>query len=284
MNNTITLNDGVQIPAVGFGTFLIPPDGSTYTAVLEALKTGYRHIDTATAYYNEEEVGKAVRESGIPREEIFITSKLWVSHFGYERAKIGIDRSLKKLGMDYMGLYLLHQPYGDVAGAWKALEEAKQAGKIRSIGVSNMTPKIWNTYIPQFSVMPSVNQIECNPYAQQKAIREIMTTSDVKVECWGPLGQGSKELLTNESIAAIGEKYGKNVGQVILRFEVQEGMIILPKSTNPERIKGNLDIFDFSLTNDEMEAMRGLDTGKTKHDPDAPGIGEYLINNYPIED
>ena len=284
MNNTITLNDGIQIPAVGFGTFLIPPDGSTYTAVLEALKAGYRHIDTATAYYNEEEVGKAVRDSSIPREEVFITSKLWVSHFGYERAKIGIDRSLKKLGMNYMDLYLLHQPYGDVAGAWKALEEAKQVGKIRSIGVSNMTPKIWNAYIPQFSVMPSVNQIECNPYAQQKAIREIMSVSGVKVECWGPLGQGSKELLTNAQITTIGEKYGKNVGQVILRFEVQEGMIVLPKSTNPERIKSNLDIFDFTLTEDEMNIMRSLDTGKTKHDPDAPGVGEYLINNYPIED
>ncbi|MBR4320797.1 MAG: aldo/keto reductase [Oscillospiraceae bacterium] len=284
MNNTITLNDGIQIPAVGFGTFLIPPDGSTYTAVLEALKAGYRHIDTATAYYNEEEVGKAVRDSGIPREEVFITSKLWVSHFGYEKAKIGIDRSLKKLGMNYMDLYLLHQPYGDVAGAWKALEEAKQAGKIRSIGVSNMTPKIWNAYVPQFSVMPSVNQIECNPYAQQKVIREIMSVSGVKVECWGPLGQGSKELLTNAQITTIGEKYGKNVGQVILRFEVQEGMIVLPKSTNPERIKSNLDIFDFTLTEDEMNIMRSLDTGKTKHDPDAPGVGEYLINNYPIED
>ena len=207
-----------------------------------------------------------------------------MSHFGYERAKIGIDRSLKKLGIDYMDLYLLHQPYGDVTGAWKALEEAKQAGKIRSIGVSNMTPKIWNTYVPQFSVMPSVNQIECNPYAQQKAIREIMAVPDVKVECWGPLGQGNKELLTNAQIAAIGEKYGKNVGQVILRFEVLEGMIVLPKSTNPERIKSNLDIFDFTLTEEEMDIMRSLDTGKTKHDPDALGVGEYLINNYPIED
>ncbi len=284
MNTSITLNDGTSIPAVGFGTFLIPADGSTYTAVLEALRSGYRHIDTATAYYNEEEVGKAVRDSGIPREEVFITSKLWVSHFGYEKALLGIDRSLKKLGMDYMDLYLLHQPYGDVVGAWKALEEAKKAGKIRSIGVSNMTPKIWNTYVPQFATVPSVNQIECNPFSQQKAIREIMRENDVRVECWGPLGQGSKELLTNASIAAIGEKYGKNVGQVILRFEVQEGMIVLPKSTNPERIKSNLDIFDFELNQDEMEIIRGLDTGKTKHDPDAPGVGEYLIQNYPIED
>ncbi len=284
MSKTIKLNDGVQIPSVGFGTFLIHPDGSTYKAVREALEAGYRHIDTATAYYNEEEVGNAVRDSGIPREEIFITSKLWVSHFGYERAKIGIERSLKKLRMDYMDLYLLHQPYGDVNGAWKALEQAKAEGKIRSIGVSNMTVKIWNSFVPQFATMPSVNQIECNPFSQQKNIRSVMAEGNVKVECWGPLGQGSKDLLTNETIINIGEKYGKNVGQVILRFEVQEDMIVLPKSTNPQRIKSNLDIFDFELTEDEMNVIRSLDTGKTKHDPDAPGVGEFLIKNYPIED
>ena len=280
----VTLNDGVQIPAGGFGTFLIPADGSTYKAVRAALEAGYRHIDTATSYYNEEEVGQAVRDSGIPRKEIFITSKLWVSHFGYERAQAGIERSLRKLGMDYIDLYLLHQPYGDVAGAWKALEEAKAAGKIRSIGVSNMTPKIWNTYVPGFNEMPSVNQIECNPFAQQKAIREIMVAHDVKVECWGPLGQGNKDLLTNETIRSIGKKYGKNAGQVILRFEVQDGMIVLPKSTNPERIKSNLDIFDFRLSDEEMVAIRALDTGKPSHDPDAPGVGEYLISHYPIND
>ena len=284
MKNTITLNDGIQIPAVGFGTFLIPADGSTYKAVREALDAGYRHIDTATAYYNEEEVGNAVRDSGIPREEVFITSKLWVSHFGYERGKLGVERTLRKLGMDYVDLYLLHQPYGDVAGAWKALEEAKADGKIRSIGVSNMTPKIWNTYVPHFATMPSVNQVECNPFAQQKSIRAIMAEHDVKVECWGPLGQGNSDLLNNEMIKTIGEKYGKNVGQVILRFEVQEGMIVLPKSVNPVRIKTNLDIFDFELTEDEMTAIRALDTGKAKHDPDAPGVGEFLINNYPIND
>ena len=284
MKNTITLNDGVQIPAVGFGTFLIPADGSTYKAVRAALDVGYRHIDTATAYYNEEEVGQAVRDSGIPREEVFITSKLWVSHFGYERGKLGVERSLKKLGMDYIDLYLLHQPYGDVAGAWKALEEAKAEGKIRSIGVSNMTPKIWNTCVPQFATMPSVNQIECNPFSQQKAIRAIMAEHDVRVECWGPLGQGNNDLLGSETLKVIGEKYGKNVGQVILRFEVQEGMIVLPKSVNPVRIKTNQEIFDFELTEEEMDIIRALDTGKTRHDPDAPGVGEFLISNYPIND
>ena len=280
----ITLNDGVKIPAVGFGVFMIPADGSTYKAVREALDAGYRHIDTATAYFNEEEVGKAVRDSGIPREEIFVTSKLWLSHYGYDRAKIGIERSLRKLGLDYIDLYLIHQPYGDVPGAWKAMEEAKADGKLRSIGVSNMTPKIWNEFVPQFSTMPSVNQVEFNPFSQQKEIRAIMDKNNVKLECWYPLGHGNSELLNNSVITALAEKYGKNPGQIILRFEVQEGFVTLPKSTNPDRIKGNIDIFDFSLTDREMDSIRALDTGKTSHDPEAPGIGETLLNAFVVED
>ncbi|MDE5859021.1 MAG: aldo/keto reductase, partial [Oscillospiraceae bacterium] len=263
----ITLNDGVKIPAVGFGVFMIQADGSTYKAVREALDAGYRHIDTATAYFNEEEVGKAVRDSGIPREEIFVTSKLWLSHYGYDRAKIGIERSLRKLGLDYIDLYLIHQPYGDVPGAWKAMEEAKADGKLRSIGVSNMTPKIWNEFVPRFSTMPSVNQVEFNPFSQQKELRAIMDKNNVKLECWYPLGHGNSELLNNSVITALAKKYGKNSGQIILRFEVQEGFVTLPKSTNPDRIKGNIDIFDFSLTDQEMDSIRALDTGKTSHDP-----------------
>lgn len=280
----ITLNDGVRIPAVGFGVFMIPADGSTYKAVREALDAGYRHIDTATAYFNEEEVGKAVRDSGIPREEIFVTSKLWLSHYGYERAKIGIERSLRKLGLDYIDLYLIHQPYGDVPGAWKAMEEAKEAGKLRSIGVSNMTPKIWNEFVPQFSSTPSVNQVECNPFSQQKELRAIMDKSNVKVECWYPLGHGNAELLNNSVITKIAEKHGKNAGQIILRFEVQEGFITLPKSSDPERIKGNIEIFDFELSDSEMDSIRALDTGKTSHDPEAPGVGETLLNAFVVED
>lgn len=278
----IKLNDGIEIPLMGFGTFLIPPDGSTYQAVREALEVGYRHIDTATAYENEEEVGRAVRDSGIPREKVFITSKLWLSQFG-DPLK-GVERSLKMLGMDYIDLYLIHQPYGDVPGAWKGLEKAKADGKLRSIGVSNMSPKIWNACIPQFETLPSVNQIECNPFAQQKEIRSLMARDNVATECWGPLGQGNKALLTNETLRLIGEKYGKNIGQVILRFEIQEGMIVLPKSVHPERIKSNLDIFGFTLTEDEMNAIRALDTGKPSRDPDAPGRGEYLMNKFKIKD
>ena len=280
----ITLNDGVKIPAVGFGVFMIPADGSTYKAVREALDAGYRHIDTATAYFNEEEVGRAVRDSGIPRNEIFITSKLWLSHYGYERAKIGIDRSLRKLGLDYIDLYLIHQPYGDVPGAWKAMEEAKAAGKLRSIGVSNMTPKIWNEFVPQFSTMPSVDQVECNPFSQQKELRAILDKNNVKLECWYPLGHGNSELLNNSVITGIAEKYGKNAGQIILRFEVQEGFITLPKSSNIEHIKSNIEIFDFELSDSEMDSIRALDTGKTSHDPEAPGLGETLLNAFTVED
>ena len=281
---TITLNDGVKIPAIGFGVFMIPADGSSYKAVREALDAGYRHIDTATAYFNEEEVGKAVRDSGIPRDEIFVTSKLWLSHYGYERGKLGVERSLKKLGLDYIDLYLIHQPYGDVPGAWKALEKAKAAGKLRSIGVSNMTPKIWNEFVPQFSTLPSVNQVECNPFSQQRELRKILDNENVKLQCWYPLGHGDAKLLGDPTIAKIAEAHGKNAGQIILRFEVQEGFITLPKSSNPERIKSNLDIFDFELTAAEMDALRALDTGKTSHDPEAPGLGDTLLNAFIVED
>ena len=281
---SITLNDGNKIPAVGFGVFLIPADGPTYEAVRTALDAGYRHIDTAAAYFNEADVGRAVKDSGILRKEIFITSKLWLQDYGYEAAKKGLDTSLEKLGMDYVDLYLLHQPYGDVAGAWKALEEAKAAGKIRSIGVSNMTPKIWNEFVPQFETLPAVNQVECHPFFQQRELRALLAGDDVKVEAYQPLGHGDASLLSHPAITALAEKYGKNAGQVILRFEVQDGLIVLPKSTNPARIAGNLDLFDFTLTEDEMDTLRALDTGKGHHDPEAPGVAEILLQNYKIHD
>ncbi len=258
----VTLNDGNKIPAVGFGVFLIPNDGATYEAVTRALKAGYRHIDTAAAYFNEAEVGKAVKDSGISREEIFITSKLWLQDYGYEAAKKGLETSLEKLGLDYVDLYLLHQPYGDVDGAWKALEEAKAEGKIRSIGVSNMTPKIWKEFVPQFATMPAVNQVECNPFFQQKELRALLAENDVKIEAYQPLGHGDETLLSHPDIVKLADKYGKNPGQIILRFEVQDGLIVLPKSTNPQRIAGNIDIFDFELSDGEMDSLRTLDTGK----------------------
>lgn len=280
----ILLNDGNVIPAVGFGVFLIPNDGSTYRAVRAALDAGYRHIDTAAAYFNEKEVGKAVKDSGIPREEVFITSKLWLQDYGYGPAKKGLELSLQKLGTDYIDLYLIHQPYGDVPGAWKAMEEGKREGKLRSIGVSNMTPKIWNAFVPQFETLPAVDQVECNPYFRQRQLRAILDPLGVKIEAWGPLGQGNKKLLADPVIVKLAEKYGKNAGQIILRFEVQDGIIVLPKSTDPGRMKGNLDIFDFVLSEEDMQAMRALDTGKGTHDPDAPGVGEWLLANYNIHE
>ena len=282
--NKIILNDGNSIPAVGFGVFLVENGGPAYDAVLAALKAGYRHIDTAAAYFNEEDVGRAVRDSGIPREEIFITSKLWLQDHGYEGARRGLARSLRKLGMDYIDLYLIHQPYGDVPGAWKALEEAKAEGKLRSIGVSNMTPKIWNRFVPQFTTKPAVNQVEFNPFFQQKELRELTAKEGTVLEAWYPLGHGDAKLLSNPTITGLAEKYRKNAGQIILRFEVQEGIVTLPKSTNPDRIAGNLNLFDFELTSDEMDELRALDTGKGSHDPDAEGVSEHLLNAFQIKD
>ena len=234
----IVLNDGNKIPAIGFGVFTIPNDGPTYEAVTQALKAGYRHIDTAAAYFNEEDVGRAVRDSGIPRDEIFITSKLWLQDHGYEAAKKGIARSLRKLDLGYIDLYLVHQPYGDVAGAWKAMEEAKAEGTLRSIGVSNMSPAIWKKFVPDFATKPAVNQVEFNPLFQQKEIRALMAETDTKLEAWYPLGHGNAGLLGNPVITKLAEKYGKNAGQIILRFEVQEGVITLPKS-HRRRNEGN---------------------------------------------
>lgn len=282
MENAFKLNDGVEIPAIGFGTFQIPADGSTYKAVSEALKAGYRHIDTAAAYFNEAEVGKAVRDSGIPREEIFVTSKLWLQDHGYEPAKKGIATSLRKLDIGYVDLYLIHQPYGDVPGAWKAMEEAKADGRIRSIGVSNMSPRIWNSFVPQFDTKPSVNQVEYNPYYQQKAVRAEMVKTGTALEAWAPLGQGRGGLLQDPVIADIAERHGKNAGQVILRFEVQEGVAVFPKSTHADRIRSNREIFDFRLSSAEMDAIRALDKGHGTHDPDTPGLGEMLVNAYDI--
>ncbi|OTA26355.1 2,5-diketo-D-gluconic acid reductase [Alloscardovia macacae] len=278
----ITLNDGHTIPAIGFGVFQIPADGSTYTAVKEALEVGYRHIDTAQAYFNEQEVGRAIADSGIAREGIFVTSKLWIQDYAYETAKATIDTTLEKMGLDYLDLYLIHQPYGEVEQAWKALEEAKAAGKIRSIGVSNFTPAFWKQFVPRFASIPAVNQVEFNPYFQQKELRELLSADNVRIEAWAPLGRGNRDLFAEPALVTLAEKYGKDTGQIILRFETQEGIIVLPKSTKKMRMASNKDIFGFTLTDAEMDELRALDKGRGAHDPDAPGVGEYLLANYDI--
>lgn len=282
MTQTFTLNDGNTIPAIGFGVFRIPADGSTYTAVKEALAAGYRHIDTAQAYFNEKEVGQAIADSGIPREEIFVTTKLWLQDYAYDLAVKGLQTSLEKLGLDYIDLVLLHQPYGKVLDGWRALEDYKVAGKIKSIGVSNMTPTLWKEFVPHFKTMPAVNQVELHPYAQQRELRKLIAKDNVLIEAWGPLGQGDKALLSDPVIVRLAEKYGKDVGQIILRFEVQEGIIVLPKSSNPSRIQSNLDLFSFTLTDEEMNELRALDKNQPSHNPDAPGVGERLLNNFDI--
>ena len=279
---TVKLNDGNEIPAIGFGVFLIPADGSTYQAVKEALAVGYRHIDTAAAYFNEAEVGRAIQDSGIPRDEIFVTSKLWLQDYGYVAAKQGIQTSLNKLGLDYLDLYLIHQPYGDVPGAWRAMEEAKQAGILKSIGISNTTPKIWNQFKDAFHILPAVNQVEYNPYSQQKALRQLLDPLDIKLEAWGPLGQGNAALFDEPVIKQLAEKYHKDAGQIILRFENQEDVIVLPKSTHQARMTSNQDIFDFTLTPAEMKQLEALDKGHGTHDPDAVGVAESLLAAFDI--
>lgn len=274
---TFKLNNQELIPAVGFGVFMIPNNGPTYEATLAALKAGYRHIDTAAGYMNESDVGKAIRDSGINRKEIFITSKLWLQDYGYENAKKGIETSLRLLDVDYIDLYLLHQPYGDYLGAWKALEEAVEEGKIKSIGISNITVNLWNKFKDGMNIMPVVNQVEFNPFTQQKELKKVMEENDIRLEAWYPLGHGNKDLLENETIVALANKYNKNAGQIILRWIYQEGVISLPKSTNPERIKGNIDIFDFALTDKEMQSIQALDTGKPTHNPEDPANETRLM-------
>ena len=280
----IVLHDGNVIPAVGFGVFLIPNHGPAYTAVREALRVGYRHIDGAAVYLNESDVGRAVRDSGLPREEIFVTSKLWLQDFAYADAKKAIDTTLQNLGLDYLDLYLIHQPYGKVDEAWRAMEEAQRAGKIKSLGVSNMTPKIWNAFVPHFATLPTVNQVECHPFFQQRELRQLLEPLQVKIEAYYPLCHGSAALLGQETVTALAAKYGKTAAQILLRFEVQDGLIVLPKSVQPERIAANIDIFDFALSDAEMAAMRALDTGSGVHDPDRPGVAESLLARYKVHD
>ena len=264
------LNDGNIIPSIGFGVFQIPNDGTTCEVVKSAIKDGYRHIDTAAIYLNETDVGKAVRECGLPREEIFVTTKLWVQDYEYEKAKKGVELALNKLNIGYIDLMLLHWPYGKVNEAWQAIYEAKQEGKIKSIGVSNFTVNYFNKYLPIFekTCLPSVNQIECNPFFQQVELRSLMKKYNIVPEAWYPLGHGDTSLLNHPVFLKLAEKYHKNPGQIILKFEIQEGLVVLPKSTNPAHIKSNLELFDFELSQEEMDEIRKLDTNKGFRNPD----------------
>ncbi len=275
------LHDGARIPALGFGVFQIPPGEDTEKAVLQALEAGYRHIDTAAAYQNEASVGRAVRASGIPREQLFITSKLWLQDFGYEAARKGTETSLRLLDLDYIDLYLLHQPYLDTVGAWRALEEFQAKGLLRSLGVSNFTVRFLDEFLPRVSTRPVVNQVECNPFQQQKPLRARMAELDIRLESGYPLGHGSAELLQNPVLVDIAQAHRRSVSQVILRWHLQEGFVALPKSSNPMHIRENLKL-DFTLSPEEMERIRALDTGKGYRNPEDPGIAEHLLENYKI--
>ncbi|KAF0373277.1 aldo/keto reductase [Pediococcus acidilactici] len=260
----VELNDGNQMPQLGFGVFQVSDLNQAEQAVSDALDTGYRLIDTAAAYGNEEAVGVAIKKSGIDRKEIFVTSKLWVDHFTYEKAQQGIDESLTKLGLDYIDLYLLHQPYGDVAGAWRALIEAKEVGKIKSIGVSNFAPDQLMNLELMSEVKPAVNQIEVSPWYQESEAVDFAQAQNVQVEAWAPFAEGKHNIFSNETIAEIGQKYGKSNGQIILRWLLQRGIVVIPKSVHKTRMAENINVFDFELSDDDMQKMNSLDKNESQ--------------------
>jgi diketogulonate reductase-like aldo/keto reductase len=263
MNQTyVTLNNGTRTPQLGLGVYMIQGDADTKKACLEAFAQGYRHIDTAHAYQNERGVGAAVRESGIPREEIWITSKLWPSEYGQGKTTAGIDKMLIRLGTDHVDLLLLHQQFGDYLGAWSDMEKAVSAGKVRAIGLSNFESERLEEVLTAATIKPAVLQVECHPYYQQAALKTRIAPYGTAIECWYPIGHGDRGLLQEPVLVALAEKLGKSTVQIILRWHIQEGNIIFPKSTNPWHIKDNFDIFDFALTDMDMQSIRALDNGK----------------------
>lgn len=255
----ITLNNGTKIPQFGMGVYMVPAGDTTKNACLEALKMGYRHIDTAHAYQNERSVGEAVRESGIPREEIWVTSKLWPSEYGEGRTMEGIDKMLERLDIGYIDLLLLHQQVGDYMGAWRDMEKAVAQGKVKTIGLSNFESERLEEVCEAAEVKPAVLQVECHPYFQQNELKKRLAPYGTVIEAWYPIGHGDADLINEPVFAKLAEKYGKTNVQIILRWHIQEGTIIFPKSTNPQHIKDNFDIFDFELTEEEMEQIRAVD-------------------------
>ncbi|MDE5793588.1 MAG: aldo/keto reductase [Muribaculaceae bacterium] len=260
--DTVKLSNGVEMPIEGYGVYQVDP-AECERCVSDALKVGYRMIDTAQAYHNEEGVGAAIAKSGIPREDIFIVSKVWISNYGYEKAKASIDESLRKLGTDYIDLMLLHQPFCDRYGAYRALEEAYKEGKLRAIGVSNFYPDHLIDLASNVEIPPMVNQVETHVFDQQIQAQKYMEEYGCRIMSWGPLAEGRNNFFTNPVLEAIGAKYGKSVAQVALRWLTQRGVIIIPKSVHVERMEQNLDIFDFTLSNEDMEEIAKLDTGKS---------------------
>ena len=257
---TIRLNNGVEMPAAGFGVFQLQDAGACTRAVLDAIDAGYRLIDTAQSYGNEEAVGEAIRRSPVPREELFITTKVWISNAGYEKAKASIEASMQKLRVDYLDLVLIHQPLGDVYGTYRAMEELFRAGRLRAIGVSNFYPDRIVDFALFNAVKPAVNQIEVNPFHQQGAAKQVHDKYGITVEAWAPFAEGKNGIFENSVLREIGAQYGKTVGQVVLRWLVQRGIVPLAKTVHKARMRENIDIFDFQLSEADMERIAALDT------------------------
>jgi 2,5-diketo-D-gluconate reductase A len=256
----LVLNNGVEMPILGFGVFQVTDLAECERSVLEAIDTGYRLIDTAASYMNEEAVGKAIKRSGVPREDLFITTKLWIHSNGYQETKKAFDNSLKKLSLDYLDLYLIHQPFGDVYGEWRAMEELYKEGRIRAIGVSNFHPDRITDLIVHNEIVPAVNQVETHPFHQQIETQKFLQENNVQIESWGPFAEGKNHLFTNELLTSIGKKYNKSVAQVVLRWLTQRGVIAIPKSVRKERMVENFNSLDFQLSAEDMQAIMTLDT------------------------
>ncbi len=260
---TAKLNNGVEMPILGFGVYQIPDYDECKRAVLDALETGYRLIDTASAYFNEKAVGDAIKESGINRKELFITTKLWISDAGYENAKKGFEVSMEKLQLDYLDLYLIHQPFGDYYGSWRAMEELYENKKVRAIGVCNFYPDRLMDLAEHNKIKPAINQIETHPFFQREYDNEIMKNYGTQIESWGPFAEGRNDMFTNPILSEIGKKYNKSTAQVILRWLIQRNVVVIPKSVHKERIIENFNIFDFELSADDMDKIKSMDTGKS---------------------
>ena len=261
---TVKLNNGMEMPLEGFGVFQVSDPAVCEQAVLDAIESGYRLIDTAAAYMNEEAVGRAIAKCGVPREELFITTKLWVQDASYEGAKQAIETSMQKLGLSYIDLYLIHQPMGDYIGAWRAMEEAYKAGKLRAIGVCNCYPHVLADICETVEVKPAVNQVELHPFFQQENALALMKEYGVHPEAWGPFAEGNHGIFTHPVLTAIGQKYGKSAAQVALRWNVQRGVTVIPKSVHKERMEQNINIWDFTLSGEDMAEIAKLDIGRSE--------------------
>jgi 2,5-diketo-D-gluconate reductase A len=257
---TVKLNNGVEMPILGFGVFQVPDPAECERSVLDAIETGYRLIDTAASYQNEEAVGAAIKKSSVPREELFITTKLWIQSNGYEDTKKAFEASLNKLQLDYIDLYLIHQPFGDVYGEWRAMEDLYKEGKIRAIGVSNFQPDRLIDLIIHNEIVPAVNQVETHPFHQQVESQKFFTENNVQIESWGPFAEGKNGLFQNDLLASIGKKYNKTIAQVVIRWLTQRGVVAIPKSVRKERMVENFNVFDFQLSAEDMETIKTLDT------------------------